>query len=398
VQKRLHNINIVIYIYNSESMKTVILCIDRDDDIGAKGGVEGPIIGREENVRAALALGLADPEDADTNTLLAAIKIYDEMVKEGENVELATICGDVEVGYKSDRILRRQLEEVIEIVNPNHAILVTNGAEDEYIFPMVSSRLKIDHVHDVYVKQSRRLESWYYYIVKVARDSKLRRKVIVPVALAFMLIGLFYLIPAIQYIIDQDAEVGPVTDYALPTLSLLIGNYILWRAYMVGDAIAMGFRKTRESIYAGDLSLAFYVATTLLVVTGIVKGMDRATMDLLPQDDEVFNRILLFLDIAIPWFGVAAVVLELRRAVNALILRDAIPASFWTVTVSLVGLAFLAMAGTNYLERLQKLPMAPSDEIIFIEGATGVCVLLASYIQQRRSKVDITSVRDRWRR
>ncbi len=62
-------------------MKVLVLCIDRDDDLGQKTGIEGPVIGRNENVRAALALGLADPEDADTNTILAAISTYDDLVK-----------------------------------------------------------------------------------------------------------------------------------------------------------------------------------------------------------------------------------------------------------------------------------------------------------------------------
>ena len=55
------------------------------------------MIGRHENIRAALALGLADPEDADTNTILAAISLYDELSKKGISAEVATLTGDVNV-------------------------------------------------------------------------------------------------------------------------------------------------------------------------------------------------------------------------------------------------------------------------------------------------------------
>ena len=96
-------------------MKVLVLCIDRDDDLGLKTKIEGPVIGRHECVRAALALGLADPEDADTNTMLAAISTYEELTKKGINAEVATITGDVNVGYQSDIELTRQLEETLEV-------------------------------------------------------------------------------------------------------------------------------------------------------------------------------------------------------------------------------------------------------------------------------------------
>src|SRR3989442_104102 len=44
-------------------MKTLVLCVDRDDDVGTKTPVKGPLIGRDENLVAATKLGLADPED-----------------------------------------------------------------------------------------------------------------------------------------------------------------------------------------------------------------------------------------------------------------------------------------------------------------------------------------------
>ena len=381
-------------------MKAVIICIDRDNDLGSKGKVDSPVIGREENVRAALALGLADPEDADTNTVLAAIKLYDQMVKEGENVEVVTICGDVDVGVKSDRILMRQLDEVIEVVSPKTAILVSNGAEDEYIFQMISSRLKIDHVHDVYVKQSRQLENWYYYIAKVAREPKLRLKAVVPISMVFILMGLFYLYPVFQYLAGQGNTLGKITDYALPTLSILIGIYILWRAYMVGDMIVAGARKTKESIYAGNLSLIFVIAALLLIITGVVNGVNAASTTDPSISSDWFTRSILFLASAIPWFSAGAIVLEARKAANAIVLRDSIPNNFWSVVTALFGVSMLALAAAHYLEGpiVLKLPRAPSNELILAETVIGFIVLLVGYIQERRGKVDPTVVRDRWRK
>ena len=64
-------------------MKTLVLCVDRDDDLGTKAGINGPVIGREENLKATIALGLADPEESDTNTILSGLQLYDDLVKRG---------------------------------------------------------------------------------------------------------------------------------------------------------------------------------------------------------------------------------------------------------------------------------------------------------------------------
>ena len=94
-------------------MKTLVLCIDRDNDIGVKAGVKSPVVGRAQNLKAATALALRDPEDSDTNAIFAAISIYDDLVKKDIDAEIATISGDIDVGRKSDDTLTEQLEQVI---------------------------------------------------------------------------------------------------------------------------------------------------------------------------------------------------------------------------------------------------------------------------------------------
>ena len=57
-------------------MKTIVIALDRDDDMGRKTGIKSPIIGRENNIEAAVKLGLADPEDSDTNAIFEAVRSY----------------------------------------------------------------------------------------------------------------------------------------------------------------------------------------------------------------------------------------------------------------------------------------------------------------------------------
>ena len=138
--------------------KTLILNIDRDDDFGRKGQVKSPIIGAQNNLDAANKLGMADPEDSDVNAIFYALSIYESLKKEGKDVEIATLCGDISVGVKSDQRLAEQLEQVLKETNAQEAILISDGAEDEYILPIIQSRLKINSVQRVNVKQSKQLE------------------------------------------------------------------------------------------------------------------------------------------------------------------------------------------------------------------------------------------------
>jgi len=84
-------------------MQTLIICIDRDNDLGEKANLETPIIGREANIQAAVALGIADPEDSDTNTIFGGIRILDELRARGADVEIISFAGDKNVGVISDQ-------------------------------------------------------------------------------------------------------------------------------------------------------------------------------------------------------------------------------------------------------------------------------------------------------
>jgi putative membrane protein len=117
-------------------MKILVLNVDRDDDFGRKAKVKSPIMGIKDNIDAANKLGLVDPEDSDLNAIFSSISTYKSLENEGKSVEIATICGDMNVGLKSDQILSSQLDKVIEKTKVDEVIVVTDGAEDEYILQM----------------------------------------------------------------------------------------------------------------------------------------------------------------------------------------------------------------------------------------------------------------------
>ena len=61
-------------------MTTLILNVDRDDDLGRKAKVKSPIIGIDENIEAANLLGQSDPEDSDLNAIFSAISTYNKLI------------------------------------------------------------------------------------------------------------------------------------------------------------------------------------------------------------------------------------------------------------------------------------------------------------------------------
>ena len=121
--------------------KTLVLVVDRDDDFGVKGKVNTPVIGVQNCLDAATAFGIADPEDSDLNALYAAVSVCLEIQEDGHEADVALICGDEKVGHRSDLALVSQLQEVLDELEPDSVVLVGDGAEDEYIYPIISSRV-----------------------------------------------------------------------------------------------------------------------------------------------------------------------------------------------------------------------------------------------------------------
>ena len=72
-------------------MGLLVIAVDRDNDLGRKTGIRSPVVGREANINAAIELGLADPEESDTNTMLAAIRTYDQLLDSEPKIEIVTI-------------------------------------------------------------------------------------------------------------------------------------------------------------------------------------------------------------------------------------------------------------------------------------------------------------------
>jgi len=151
--------------------KTLIICIDGDDDIGTKARVHTPVVGRTENMVAAAQLAVSDPEEADANAMFGAVKLYDRLIKDypQESFQIATVAGTSDGGVEADRKMIRELGEVLKVYDASGVILVTDGYADEELVPIIQSRVPITSIHHVVVKHSKRIEETWAVFFRYLR-------------------------------------------------------------------------------------------------------------------------------------------------------------------------------------------------------------------------------------
>ena len=61
--------------------RTLVLTVDRDNDLGIKTAIRGPVVGRKSVLTAALKLGIADPEESDANAIIEIPNSHDTIVQ-----------------------------------------------------------------------------------------------------------------------------------------------------------------------------------------------------------------------------------------------------------------------------------------------------------------------------
>ncbi|WP_287950692.1 DUF373 family protein, partial [Acidiplasma sp.] len=250
-------------------MKTLILNIDRDNDYGMKAGITGPVIGYNNCYRAATALITKDPEDSDSNALFGALKHYQELKDKGENVEIALITGDSDVGEKSDEILSLQLDEVLNMEHYDDLILISDGAEDDYITPIIASRIKIRYVKHIIVRHNENIESTYYYIVKAFKDKKVSRKFTVPVGLLLLSYGIALLIFTVYSMIISRSYVIIPSSGAIMLVTIVIGSYFILKDADIRPKIVTVLSALKEYSEETKISMLSYVVSFFIIIIGI---------------------------------------------------------------------------------------------------------------------------------
>src|SRR6056297_366844 len=242
----------------------LVLCVDLDDDLGRKTDVETPVVGRDNVVDAAVALASADPEDSDVNVLFEGVHIADEI--DDEPVEVAAVTGVDAGDVAANRAVGEEVDTVLASLAANEdvrAIVVTDGAQDESVVPVIRSRVTVDGVRRVVVRQAQDLESMYYTIKQVLNDPETRGTILVP--LGILLLVYPFAVLASLFELPGGAVFGIV--------STLLGLYVLARGVGLGERVDDAVSRARKGLYAGRTTVIAYAVALALLVVGGVNGV-----------------------------------------------------------------------------------------------------------------------------
>ncbi|MCU4802172.1 DUF373 family protein [Halobacteria archaeon HArc-gm2] len=281
----------------------LVLCVDLDDDLGRKTGVETPVIGRDAVESAAVALAETDPEDSDVNVLFEGIHIYDEV--DDEAVEVAAVTGVDGNDVAANRAVGEEVDQVLASLSSSEdvrALLVTDGAQDESVVPVIRSRIHIDGVRRVVVRQSQDLESMYYTIKQVLDDPETRGTILVP-------LGILLLIYPLSIVADSLELPGS----ALGIISGLLGLYILARGLGAEQTLDAAVERVRSGLFGGRVTLITYVVAAALLVIGGVSGVQ--TLDQADRSS-VLDVLAALVYGSIQWFAAAGVTSSLGHVTD----------------------------------------------------------------------------------
>ncbi|QCW04359.1 DUF373 family protein [Natrinema pallidum] len=313
-------------------MTTLVVCLDRTDDVGRKTGLRSPVVGWEA-VRALVTdVGLADPEDSGVNTLLESLRVAQNLRDENEEVVVAVVSGDHESMVSADRAVAEQLDDLIAEYDPESAVVVTDSAEDERLIPIVESRVRVDSVDRVVVRQARDIESTYYLLKQFLADEELRQTVLVPIGLTLLVFPLLA------------TTVGPAQGAA--AITTVIGLFLLYKGFNVDELLARAARQTQESLYSGQVSVVTYVVAAGLTFVGLFVG--ALSVSNLGETPGVVIPATRFAFDSIPWLAMAALTASAGRLLDEAIGDEPIRSSFLNLPFIVLAVALVVRGFSAY--------------------------------------------------
>jgi putative membrane protein len=345
---------------SEEGEKLLVLAVDRDGDLESKTQVRSPAYGKADVIQAATDLAIADPEEADANSIFAAVREYQKLQAKGVSAEVAVVCGVPDSGLDADRKIRREVEKILSMDKFTGIVLVSDGADDEQVLPVLQSMKPIVSVVRIAVKYSRTVEETYMVLGRYLRmlvfDQRYSKWVIgVP--------GVIFLFAGVLVLFGRAYEAGIA-------ILLIVGTTFLVRGFGIDRSVALMLSQRPY----GYLRIFSVLAGTLIFLVGLSSGytymalrdpVGAQAVGVNPGEFLTYggNLIGYYLEGALPviWaafavYLIGALLAHLARGSNR-VWRDG-------VLIVLLGLLYL-----------------PMDEFaIFLTGGVNSSVLLISYV------------------
>jgi len=257
--------------------KLLVICIDRDDDLGRKTGIPTPVVGRDACIEAAQRLALEDPEDADSNSIFFAIKTYEDLVSKGYKAQVVTVTGVENRGVQADEKVASEIRSVLKKFSANGAVIVSDGEDDEMVIPVIQNIIPVISVQRVVMQVSRTIEHSYAVFGKFLKLVMYNPKY-----------SKFFLgVPGILLLIGG---IGAVTGYNAEIFAVLVsilGGAFLIRAFDIDKAWANWAKPTPE----GFTRMFTLITGLILIAASVPAGIANVSAVYTSGNVEIANLL-----------------------------------------------------------------------------------------------------------
>jgi putative membrane protein len=284
-----------------EYNKIIIICIDRDDDIGIKGGMNTPIVGKDQCIEAGTRLAIEDPEDSDCNAIFGAIKSFEEFRTKGYDVEVTLVAGKYNRGIEGDAKIAQEIDLVLDNYNADAAVVVSDGEDDETLIPVIQGKVPILSIQRIIVRQSRSVEYSYAvlgrYIKILFYDPRYSK---------------FFLgLPGALFITSGLSILFGFSKIAFALGLSILGLAFIVRAFDIDKSLSSLSKPTPS----GFIRIFSYFAGTLIILASILNGISHIPADIIDSQKGInsilTNKIILgnFFSgsITLLWIGISTI-------------------------------------------------------------------------------------------
>lgn len=286
------------------SSRLLVICVDRDNDVGDKGGVNTPVIGRNACIEAAQKLALQDPEDADANSIFYSIKTYEDLISKGYQAEVIVVAGVSDRGVQADEKIIREVKSVLTSFAANGAVIVSDGEDDESVIPIIQNVVPIVSVQRCVMRVSRSVEYSYAvfgkYLKMIVYDSKYSK---------------FFLgLPGVLLLIGGIGTIFGYTQEIFAVLVSILGGAFLIRAFDVDRAWSNWAKPTP----AGLIRMFTVITGAIIALASVLSGFSAINTNILDPEvlgsgvpNIIADKVTLgqFIAGALPflWMGIGAI-------------------------------------------------------------------------------------------
>jgi putative membrane protein len=257
--------------------KLLVICIDRDDDLGRKTGISTPVVGRDACIEAAQRLALEDPEDADSNSIFFAVKTYEDLISKGYKAQVITVTGVENRGVQADEKVASEIKSVLKKFSANGAVIVSDGEDDEMVIPVIQNVIPVISVQRVVMQVSRTIEHSYAVFGKFLKLVMYNPKY-----------SKFFLgVPGILLLIGG---IGAVTGYNAEIFAVLVtilGGAFLIRAFDIDKAWTNWAKPTPE----GFTRMFTLITGLILIAASVPAGITTVNTENISSDLGITNLI-----------------------------------------------------------------------------------------------------------